>query len=109
MWKCTAAVTGGSIDDGDEGEAGEVTVFQAVLRHVEERRMRQHALQEDLRNDLEMPRKVCRGVRPSRQLPAASVTGASSCITDWCAVCATIVPYECHRSKKSMMTSLKTS
>ena len=74
MWKRTAAAASGiaihSIDDADEGEAGEVTVFQAVLRHVEERRMRQHDLQEDLRSDLEMARKVCRGVWPCRQLPA---------------------------------------
>jgi hypothetical protein len=77
MWKRTAAATDGSIDDGDEGEAGEVTVFQAVLRHVEERRMRQHALQEDLRTDLEMTRKVGCGVRPSRQFSPSCKGGRS--------------------------------
>lgn len=50
--------------DGDEGEAGEVTVFQAVLRHVEEQRTRQYALQENLRLELGSTRKVCSGVRP---------------------------------------------
>jgi hypothetical protein len=61
--KCTVVASGvgvHGIDDGDEGEAGEVTVFQAVLRHVEERRMRQHALQEDLRLELELTREVRR-------------------------------------------------
>ena len=49
------------IDDGDEGEAGEVTVFQAVLRHVEERRNRQYALQEELRLELDRTRQVNAG------------------------------------------------
>ena len=61
-------------DDGDEGEAGEVTVFQAVLRHVEERRNRQHALQEELRLELERTRQVC---ARSVGCPRQSVAGAT--------------------------------
>ena len=45
------------LDDHDgEGEAGEV--MQAVLEHVEERRVIQSTLQEDLRYELEETRKV---------------------------------------------------
>lgn len=87
MWKCTVVATGvgvNGIDDGDESEAGEVTVFQAVLRHVEERRMRQHTLQEDLRLELELTRKVRRDVRSNRQL---STSIQSSCERELSLLC----------------------
>jgi hypothetical protein len=73
------------LDDHDgEGEAGEV--MKAVLRHVEERRVIQSTLQEELRHELEETRKVRPSMLLQKRMPGGRAKSTLPLVR-FCACC----------------------